>query len=218
MKRDLVSVGEYYHVLNRGVNKQIIFHDKKDWDRFIFLIMLFQSPINFTNISRLTEKFMENVQHPVLNIQGVIDKRIVELVCFCVMPNHFHLILKEEVEGGIAQYMQRVLNAYAKYYNTKYQKSGHLFQGPYKSVHINTNEQLLHLSAYIHKNPIELQIWKNKISSYYYSSYMDYIGENRWRGLLTINIIKDQFKNGKEYDDFVLSSSAKLLDEKMYLY
>ncbi len=131
------------------------------------------------------------------------------------MQNHFHLIVKEVEENGIARYMQRVLNSYTKYYNTKYNKSGHLFQGPYKAVHIKNNNQLLYLSAYIHRNPRELKEWQNKESSYPWSSYQDCINKNRFEGLFVPDIINEQFKNKDEYDKFVKTSGAKLLKEEL---
>ena len=161
MRNIKIAPGEYYHIFNRGMSKQKIFFDRRDWFRFLFLIIYFQSPTTFQNISRLVTEF---VQHSVLNnkddVLKIIKNRHVELVSFCLMPNHFHLIIKEVEEGGISSYMQRVLNSYAKYFNKKYEKSGHLFQGPYKAVHISDNRQLVHVSAYIHKNPRELEGWK----------------------------------------------------------
>ena len=141
----------------------------------------------------------------------IIKKRRVELVAFCIMPNHFHLIVKELEEGGITAYMQRGLTAYSKYYNTKYDKSGHVFQGPYKVVHITDNRQLLYLSAYIHRNPREIVKWFRKEDQYQWSSYQDFIGENRWGKLILPDIIIGQFKNKAEYKNFVKTSLAKLL-------
>ena len=112
--------------------------------------------------------------------------------------------------------MQRVLNGYTKYYNTKYQKSGHLFQGPYKAVHVLNNQQLLHLSCYIHKNPKELREWSNKELQYPWSSYQDFVKENRFDKLLALEIILGQFKNKKEYHEFVKTSPAKEIKEKLY--
>ena len=132
MRNIKIAPGEYYHIYNRGVNKQIIFSNKYEYWRFIFLLLTLQSSINFTNISRLVKDF---VQHRVLHIgdgekSKIIKHRYVELVSFSLMPNHFHLIVKEVEESGVAKYMQRILNSYTKYINKKYDKSGHLFQVP----------------------------------------------------------------------------------------
>jgi putative transposase len=217
MRDIVIAPGEYYHIFNRGTRKQTIFHDANDWYRFLFLIIYFQSPVTFQNISRLSK---ELVQPSVLNIEKeiihkIIKDRYVELVSFCLMQNHFHLILKEKKEGGIALFMQRVLNGYTKYYNIKYQKSGHLFQGPYKAIHIENNTQLLHVSAYIHRNPRELPMWTDKEHMYVYSSYQDFVNKNRWGELLAPDIILGQFKDKKEYYDFVKTSSSKMLKEEM---
>ncbi len=218
MRNIKIAPGEHYHVFNRGVGKQIIFHDKIDYTRFLFLVLHFQSSVTFSQIGRLSKKFLHDVQHSVLDReveQDIIKNRSVELVGFCLMPNHFHLIVKELDEGGIAMYMQRILNAYTKYYNTKYQKSGHLFQGPYKAVHIEDDKQLLYLSAYIHRNPRELKGWSGKEKEYPWSSCEDFIKENRFGKLLVTDIVLEQFKNTKEYQRFLDTSPAKMLEDEL---
>ena len=218
MRRSIpIAPGEHYHIFNRGNNKQNIFKDDRDRIRFLFLLLYFQSPILFTNISRPTNNY---VKHRVFNIledqtKKVVKNRFVELVNFALMPNHFHLTVYELKEGGIAQYMQRTLNAYTKYFNTRHQQSGHLFQGPYKAIHIRNERQLLYLSAYIHRNPRELQNWKNKEHRYPWSSLQDYCKENRWGRLLAYKFIIEQFSNKKDYRKFVEKSGAKELDREL---
>ena len=215
MRNIKIAPGEYYHIFNRGMAKQKIFLDKRDWIRFLFLILHFQSPITFINIGRPVKQY---VKHSVFNVSKeekleIVQKRYVELTAFCLMPNHFHLIVKEVEEGGIARYMQRVLNSYTKYINTKYKRSGHLFQGPYKAVHVSGNTQLLHLSAYIHKNPRELPGWKDKEMKYEWSSYQDFALKNRWDKLIVPQIIADQFKDKDGYKEFIETSTAKMSPE-----
>lgn len=211
MRKIKITQGEYYHIFNRGNDKRNIFFDERDWIRFLFLVLYFQSPVSIYNLSRPVSCF---VRHSVFNIDNrvmekIVASRYVELGCFAFMPNHFHLIIRENKEGGISQYMQRMLNAYTKYFNTKYKKSGHLFQGPFKAVHIESNEQLLHLSAYIHRNPREIKDWKNSEHLYCFSSYQDYFQENRWGKLLENKIITDQFSSGKDYKKFTDTSGTK---------
>ena len=217
MRKTVIVPNEYYHILNRGNNKQLIFLDERDCVRFLFLLLYFQSNTSLYNLGRFVTHY---VRHSVFNIteevlKDVIRNRTVELVNFTLMSNHFHITVKEIKENGIANYMQRVLNAYTKYFNTKYKKSGHLFQGPYKAVHVSNNRQLLHLSAYIHRNPREIPQWKNREHTYPWSSYQDYVRENRWGKLLEQDIILSQFLNKKEYDDFVRSSTAKELKDNL---
>lgn len=217
MRNIKIAPNEYYHIFNRGMNKQNIFPETRDRVRFLFLILYFQSPVIFQNIGRFVKYY---VKHRVFNIDTAtthetVERRCVELVAFCLMPNHFHLIIKEVEEGGIARYMQRVLNSYTKYFNAKYSASGHLFQGPYKAVHISSDVQLLYLSAYIHKNPTELFDWKNKEDNYEWSSYRDFFSENRWKELLVTDIITDSFENREDYRKFVQTSSAKKIEEEI---
>ncbi len=217
MRKILIVPNEYYHVFNRGNNKQLIFEDNRDYLRFLFLLLHFQSDIPIYNIGSFITYY---IKHRVFNISKtiadkIIKNRSVELINFTLEPNHFHITIKGIGEKGISNYMQRILNAYTKYFNTKYTKSGHLFQGPYKAVHIKDNKQLLYLSTYIHRNCREIIKWKNKEDLYPWSSYQDYTKENRWNKLLEQDVILNQFSSKESYDDFVKSSTAKELGKNL---
>ncbi|MEK9184584.1 MAG: transposase [Patescibacteria group bacterium] len=211
MRNIKIAPGEYYHIYNRENKRQPIFLDNRDRARFLFIILHFQSPIIIHNISDYVTNYIKT-KHRVFGLTKVgdiISSRHVELIMFTLMPNHFHLGLKEIQEGGISRYMQKVLNAYTKYFNTKYKTSGHLFQGPYQAVHMENNTQLLHLSAYIHKNPKKMKEWSNKIDQYPWSSYQDYVKKNRWNELLKPEIILEQFNSKSDYKKFIKTSTAK---------
>lgn len=208
MRRN-IAPNEYYHIYNRGNNKQEIFHEERDWVRFLFLVLYFQSPIKFGHIGREVTHYGKHQRFAIQdNILDIVKNRTIELVAFTLMPNHFHLSLTETKEKGIAEYMCRIQDSYTKYYNIKYKKIGHLFQGSYKAVHIKDNNQLLYLSAYTHKNSRELTGWKNKEHLYPWSSYQDYL-QNRWGELLKPGIVLEQFKNPENYRNFVKTSIAK---------
>ncbi len=191
------------HIYNRGVLKQPIFFNDRDKKRLLFLVLLFQSTDTIKNVDRSFKEFVRDPELYITSQTKSFSNQCVELISFCFMPNHFHLLVRELTEGGIAKYMQRIQNAYTKYINTKYEKSGHLFQGPYKAVLVESNEQLLHLSCYIHKN---VKDWKN----HFYSSFQDSVN-NRWGGLLKMDIITSQFsgKGDDTYANFVETSPAK---------
>ncbi|MBU3942405.1 transposase [Patescibacteria group bacterium] len=213
MRKEPIIEGEYYHILNRGNNKQLIFRDERDRIKFLFSILYFQSPVKLDNISRQVNYFVKNnsFKMPEDVVQEIINKRYVELIAFSLMPNHFHLILHELKEGGISNYMLRILGSYTKYINTKNEISGHLFQGTFKSVHIKDDPQLLYTSAYIHNNVKELRGWNGKEHLCPWSSFQDYVNENRWGELLKTDIILDQFSNKdkEKYKSFVQKSGAK---------
>lgn len=219
MRKIKIIPGEYYHVFNRGNNKQNIFREKKDWCRLLFLILYFQSPTVFYNIGRYVSYFVRYLVFNISkeNLDKILNNKTIELINFVLMPNHFHMILKEKQNNGISKYMQRVQEAYSKYFNTKYGTHGHLFQGTFKIVHIKNNEQLLHLSAYIHRNPREIKEWKNKELQYYWSSFQDYVSKNRWEKLLEQKIILEQFSGPKEYKNFVETSGIKLKLDEIHL-
>lgn len=202
---------------NRGAYKKSIFIENRDYIRFLFEVLHFQSPVQFPQIGRMVSTYdaRDGFELKNADFENVLHGRFVEVISFCIMPNHYHLILRELAEGGIARYMQRVGDAYTKYLHAKYKQSGHVFQGRYRTVHIQDNEQLTHLSAYIHRNPRELKAWKGREADYPWSSYQDYVKENRWGGLLAQEIILDQFEGTKQsnYADFVKTSPAKGFDK-----
>ena len=207
-----IITGQYYHIYNRGNNKQKIFFDKRDYARMLFLILYFQSPaVTFKNIDRHVSYFLKHGVFPVneLETQKVIKNRAVELVVFTQMPNHLHLLASEVTEGGIADYMQRIGTSFTKYSNKKYDRCGHTFQGPYQYKHIKDDNQLCYTSAYIHRNQRELREWRDKEHLYPWSSFQDYAAKNRWGELLKNDMVMERFKDGQEYKEFVDESGAK---------
>lgn len=213
MRYENFAPDEHYHVFGRGTGQEKIFIDEYDQIRFIFLITHFQSPIRVFNTGWYTKSFVKKGSFNVNEnkTDELIKNRSVELISFALMPNHFHLLVKNLEDGVLSVYMHRVLTAYSKYFNAKYNKKGHVFEGPFKTVHVSNNTQLLHLSAYIHKNPKEIPHWENTYDKYPYSSYQDYIGLNRWGNLLSSDIVLKQFKDQTKYKDFVKNSTAKEL-------
>ena len=200
----------YYHVYNRGVTKQTLFYDRADYARFLFLLLHLQSPLAFSQTNRYIKKYLESGEFGVSpdQLNQILEGRFVEILSFCIMPNHFHLTVKAVTDVGVSKYMQKVSNAYAKYFNKRYKKSGHVFQGVYKARLVDTDQQLTYLSAYVHRNPQEINAWKDNTYGYPWSSYQDYHC-NRWRSLLSPSVITDTFKSFSDYQEYVETSGAK---------
>jgi putative transposase len=211
MRYENFAENEHYHVFGRGSNKENIFIDSEDKARFIFLITHFQSPIKVYNVAWYTNAFLKKgtLRMQEGKVKEILKVRNVRLIAFVLMTNHFHLLVQNLEEAVLSVYMHRILTAYSKYFNAKYNKKGHVFEGPFKAVHIKNNTQLLHLSAYIHKNPKEIKEWEKTYDKYPYSSYQDYIGLNRWGNFLSNEIVLKQFKDQTKYKDFVTESLAK---------
>lgn len=127
--------------------------------------------------------------------------KIVNIVCYVLMPNHFHLLLQQVKDGGIQECMSRMMNSYTKYYNTKYERVGPLFQGQFKAVLVESDEQLIHLSRYVHLNPIS-SFLTNSLESYRWSSYHEYITGKA--EVCETTIILDQFSSIDEYKRFLI--------------
>lgn len=208
MQRSIeISVGEYYHIYNRGVEKRDIFLDERDRERFVKLLYLAngEKPFSFRAIQGL----------PLASID--VGEKKVAIIAYVLMPNHFHLLLKEIVDGGISGFMEKFLTAYAMYFNKKYERVGALFQGTFKAKHIEHDEYLKYLFAYIHLNPIklleprwrELGIHDKKgaeqyLDKYRFSSYLDYIGVERTeRLILTKEEAPEYFADTYEFKDFL---------------
>ncbi len=148
MSRNLrFSLGEYYHVYNRGVEKRIIFDNEFDYQRFLLLLVLVNDEKS-VEIQQLVRDYT------IPELIGQKRKPLVSIVSFCLMPNHYHLILRETSEAGISKFMHKLGTGYTLYFNVKNDRSGSLFQGTYKAKHIEDDRYLRYLFEYIHLNPI----------------------------------------------------------------
>ena len=201
MTRNISFVeGEFYHIYNRGVDKRIVFSDAYDIKRFL------QSMEEF-NTLRPIGSIYENsfVQKSKLSSSTA---KLVNVVCFCLNPNHFHLLLEQVAKKGIEKFMHRLSGGFTQHFNFRNQRSGSLFQGRYKAKHIDSNEYLLHVSAYINLN--------NRVhklsSSTAKSSWNEYVEKEK--GLCAKNIVLDQFKNPKDYKQFALDSLIYMQERK----
>jgi len=171
---------EFYHIYNRGTDKRIIFLDQADYTRFIELLYLSNSEylVNVRDIKRL--------------VKSVFDfdrgNQLVSIGAYCLMPNHFHLLLTPVVENGISIFMGKLGTSYSMYFNRRYVRTGSLFQGTFKAQYANTDEYLKYLYSYIHLNPVKLidPTWKEEgikdavkayefALAYKYSSLPDYV-------------------------------------------
>lgn len=195
--------GEYYHVFNRGVEKRNIFLTQQDYERFLVSLFSFRKQGRIKHFPRLALG-QHSVLTKVAQINQIIEKQsdLVKIAAFCLMPNHFHLLLKECSKNGISYFMQRVGNSFTKYINTKYERTGHLFNAPFKAIHIKRNPYLIYLSRYIHLNPANIMPTGQHILSYPWSSYPDFIIQNRWGDGLHPSIILSQFSSVFEYQKY----------------
>ena len=184
--------GEYYHILNRGVAKMPIFTTNRDYIRFIETFRYYidgNVDVGYSKSTREEKNAMPR-------------KPIIEIVCYCVMPNHFHFLVKQNEDGGIRNFIRKTTNSYAKYFNIKRKRKGPLFEGKFKAVRIESNEQLLHLTRYIHLNPLIGYVTKD-LSLHRWSSYPEYLGLSESQ-VCSKDIILDQFDSPKSYEKFVI--------------
>lgn len=157
----------YYHIYNRGVEKRDIFLDEQDCKVFLHYLKLYLSPV----------EELKKINLPGLRIYRFIRLNLsleVNLLAFALMPNHFHMQLKQITQNGIVKLMRRLSTSYVMYFNRKYRRIGALFQNTYKAVSIESDPYLLHLTRYIHFNPTKLK--PKAINFSEFSSYPYYLG------------------------------------------
>lgn len=163
----------YYHIFNRGVDRREVFTDKREYIRAVETLKYYQFSSQKIKLSRfLSLPENDKLKYLATNSQD----KLVEIIAYCFMPNHFHFLLKQVTKGGISKFTANFSNSYTKYFNTKHERTGHLFQGLFKAVLVETDEQLLQLSRYIHLNPSTSSIVEiNKLEKYLWSSLREYL-------------------------------------------
>lgn len=201
MRKVELAVGEIYHVFNRGVDKRIIFSDQKDLDRF------FQSMLAFNSVNPIGSLYEQSFE------KNKAKEPLVYFVAYNLLPNHFHFILEQVAEKGISQFMKRLLGGYTWYFNNRHKRSGSLFQGAFKSVHIDSNEYLLHASVYVNLNDQISQLGGSvaKLGKSSMNEYLNIFSEKNSQNICQKkNIILEQFKNSEEYNEFAVDSLKEI--------
>lgn len=182
-KRDApFDVGEWYHCYNRSIDKRISFDDTRDYHRFLELLYLANDQLPLRYDSLANRKFEE-----ILNLPR--GKKLVAVGAFCLMPNHFHLVLKEISQGGITTFMRKIGTAYTMYFNARHERMGNLFLKPFQSRHVSTDHHFQHLISYVHCNPtvlyepkwkttrvVDPQFLGERVAAYPYSSLSVHAG------------------------------------------
>ena len=212
---------EHYHIFSRGVEKRKIFLNIKDYRRFVALLYIMNQNTSFRMIDFLRNNTLEGI------FNEKREKTLVSILGYCLMPNHFHLILYEHTEGGISKFMGKLLTAYSMYFNTKYERSGPLFTRPFRSEHIKNEPQYMYIFSYIHLNPISIieKEWKEKgiknkkeardfLEMYQFSSYLDFQKSNRTESpILDFSLIPEYIQeiklNFDTYEQLFIENQKK---------
>lgn len=199
---------ELYHLLNRGVDKRDIFLDRQDYARFVHDLYEF----NDTKSAGSTYHSFQNLDLRSPEIKPR-QERLVDIHAWCAMRNHYHLLLSERVEGGITQFIRKLNIGYAKYFNERYNRSGALFQGRTKKIHLENDPHFLYMLHYIHLNPLDYKadskLWREgkvanipnaltHLRNYQWSSYLDYMGIHNFPHLLSTGFFSEVFVDYKK--------------------
>jgi len=193
MRKVQFANGEYYHLFNRGVDKREIFLDQKDLDRFLQSMSEFNTLIPIGGI--YAASFHKNN-----SLRNLVSKtrKLVNFICYCLCPNHYHFILRQSTDRGIEKFMHRLGLGYTNYFNKKHRRTGSLFQGTFKANHVDSNEYLLYASAYVNLNYKVHQL----TSGFSCSGWEDYIQSQRKNKFCDTDVILNQFANVSEYKNF----------------
>lgn len=214
-RKDILTSGETYHVYNRGAHKRDIFKDEADYLRMKMLLYLHngKAPVIMRDI---LSKYKGRSYVDVFGNEQP-DKTLVDILAYCLMPNHFHIVLQQKSDNGITKFIRKVGTGYSMYFNTKYEHSGVLFQGRFKSSHIDNDAYHRYIFAYVHLNPIELveSKWKEGgikspgkvrkfLHGYAHSSFYDYsVGKRPERTVLAYDEAPDFLKDQNDLEEMI---------------
>jgi putative transposase len=193
--------GEIFHIYNRGVSKMKIFIDEKDYEVFLH---------------RLIENlYPESIDRSALpkraNRRKILPPNSYDLISYCLMPNHFHLLIKQNANISISKIILKIMTGYCKYFNKKYGRVGQVFQDRFKAVRVDSNSQLLWLSYYIHNNPVEAGFVSDP-KDCKWNSFSEYLGESAG-SICKKDLILAQFQNLGGYLDYF--DNQKLEENRM---
>jgi len=222
---------QIFHIMNRGVDKRKVFMDDCDRFRFIHDLYEFNDENRVSNLNYFLTQKGNRQANPggTLSRDKPPRKLLVDIYAYCLMPNHYHLLLSPRSEMAVAKFMKKMNMGYAKYFNEKYKRAGALFQGKYKSIQILDDSHLLHLPYYIHLNPLDLNMpdWRKKelpggtaialdfLRNYRWSSHLDYSGLKNFPSLISPNFLASIIGTGKEYTQNITSWLKELEPESM---
>jgi len=207
------SVNQYYHLYNRGVEKREIFLNNSDYYRFLKLLYLCNShkPVDFDNLSESEGRSFRCFEYD----RGDV---LVDIGAYVLMPNHFHILIKEKGDGGITKFMKKVCTGYSMYFNKKYKHSGTLFQGRFQATHLVEDRLLEYIYSYIHLNPVKIiePNWKKNgikkmsdvkkfLDGYVFSSYLDYKNDlkRELSSILNTEAFPGYFGTKREFSDML---------------
>lgn len=178
MRKDILANGEIYHVMNKSIAGFKIFQTEKDFLHMRNLIRYY----TYAGVRQKYSQFVRDVNIHKEDIEEEIDKflsqkdKTVQIICYCLMPTHFHLVIKQLQDHGIEKFMSDVSNAYARHVNTKIERKGPLWVGRFQSVHVENDNYFTHLTRYVHLNPVTAGLVKNA-SDWKWSSFLEYINQ-----------------------------------------
>ena len=221
MRKTELANGEYYHIFNRGVDKRKIFLDESDFKRFWLSMRLLNDEKDGMMLNwRNQKRFKPELDMEIFIRQELSSCReaLVKIIAYCLNPNHFHFILKQRKEDGIRKFMHKIGTSYTNFFNAKYDRSGALCQGRFKSIHIKNDSRLLYLVSYVNCNSEVHGI--SKALKYKWCSYPEYMGLCKDE-ICDKQIILEQFRGRKDYAEFaresVQDAKQKKEDEKSFL-
>lgn len=199
--------GEIYHILNRGIASQTIFSSQRHYQRALELMLYYQNQKPLQRYSYFSVLSASVRAEKLVDIKNK-KEFLVEILAYCFMPNHFHFLLKQLVDNGISIYLSKFSNSYTRYFNTKGKRVGPLLQGKFKSVLVDNEQQLLHLSRYIHLNPYSSGIVKHlkELPDYSYSSLAEYLNLTNAQTCSKETILS-YFQAKNSYRDFIFEQA-----------
>jgi len=207
-----------FHIFNRSIAQFEIFRDEKDFERFIWMIRFFSIPQKRLSFSKLRRDYKEHHWREKIQSLAELFPSEIQIIAYCLMPTHFHLVVFQKKPYAISKFIKKLLASYTQYVNLKRNRKGPLWEGRFKHVLCETDEQLIHLTRYVHLNPVTAYL-EDKPENWFASSYNEYLAEQpdmicNWDPFLKINSqhYKEFTENRVEYQRSLAKIKNLMLD------
>jgi len=203
-KKIILANNEFYHIFNRTIANEVVFNNKHHLNRVLSLTNFyrFKVPLSYSKFQNLPKQEKEKILSVIYR-----SSPLVEIYSFAFMPNHYHFLIRQLEDNGIEYFVSNLQNSFAKFYNKKFNRKGSLFCHSFERVRIETEEQFIHVSRYIHLNPVTSYLIKlEELDGYLFTSFPAYVGKGLF-SFINTELILNHFKTSQRYKEFVYNQS-----------
>jgi len=199
--------GEIYHIYNRGIDKKPTFTSKLEYKRALLTMRYYRFDHKTIRLSQFLQLNSDERTETLERLENS-DMKNIDILCYCLMPNHFHILVRQRIEHGISRFMSNFQNSYTRFSNLRHKHEGSLFLDQCKAKRIEDDTQLLHVNRYIHLNPYTSYVVNTleEVCTYLWSSMGEYL-RDKVDCICDVDTVMRAFRNKQEYTRFVFDNA-----------